>query len=42
VELVVDGEHTDVVNANNSLATVSEIVNSMNRLNIGYFMDSTR
>jgi hypothetical protein len=42
VELMADGEHTDVVNANSSLASVSEIVNSMNRLNIGYFKDSSR
>jgi hypothetical protein len=42
VELLVDGEHTDVVNANNSLTLVSEIVDSMNRLNIEYFKDSTR
>jgi hypothetical protein len=42
VELMVDREHTDVVNANNSLTPVSEIVNSMNRLNIEYFKDSTR
>lgn len=42
MELLADGEHTDVVNANNSLASVSEIVTSMNRLNIGYFKDSTR
>ncbi|PNF14942.1 hypothetical protein B7P43_G01558 [Cryptotermes secundus] len=41
MELLTDGEHTDVVNANNSLASVSEIVTSMNRLNIGYFKDST-
>lgn len=42
MELLADGEHTDVVNANNSLASVSEIVTSMNRLNIGYFKDSAR
>jgi hypothetical protein len=42
VGLLVDGGHTDVVNANNSLASVSEIVNSMNRLNIEFFKDSTR
>lgn len=42
MELLADGEHTDVVNANNSLASVSEIVTSLNRLNIGFFKDSTR
>lgn len=46
VELLAGREHactnvTDVVNANNSLASVGEIVDSMNRLNLGYIKDSS-
>lgn len=42
VALLPDGERTDVVNANNSIASVSEIVDSMNRLNLGYLKDNSR
>ncbi|KAJ9577678.1 hypothetical protein L9F63_005758, partial [Diploptera punctata] len=36
-----DGNATDVVNANNSVASVSEIVDSMNRLNLGFAKESS-
>ena len=42
VALLPDGECADVVNANNSVASVGEIVDSMNRLNRGYFKDHSR
>jgi hypothetical protein len=46
VEVLANGEHsctnvTDVT-ANNSLASVGEIVDSVNRLNFGYIKDNTR
>lgn len=42
VALLPDGGCADVVNANNSVASVGEIVDSMNRLNLGYFKDHSR
>jgi hypothetical protein len=42
VALLPDGECTDVVNANSSVASVGEIVDSMNRLNLEYFKDNSR
>lgn len=47
VELLASGEHsctnvTNVVTGNNSLASVGEIVDSVNRLNFGYIKDNAR